>query len=247
MRTSYSRVGALLATSLLLIRTVPSVDANETGRVADSKGAIREVFLPSPKGHVRAFTKDVRFLSKTARGETEARDALLVISPQSGTVWVGPLKSHCLVVDDSILGFFTLHGGLLVCRMSTNRIDLTGQTNGVGAIEARLGNYLRNLDAQDIIVGSRDREISLAQVVGYGALMDLDRAEGARAATIMSVESDGELIIISLKSGVGKIIRLALDRNFNPVSAHVDDKTVFEKGNMPPPTVEEEFKRRESK
>jgi hypothetical protein len=222
-----------------------SIGVNDAGRNVEADGAVREVFLPSPHGHVTCLIQDFRFSSKTMRGEIEEHNVQVVVLPQSSTIWVGATNSHCLVTDVGIVGFSSFLGGLLVCRASTNRFDLAEQTNDTRAVEAKIRGYLRDMNWQDIISGSaKDTTVSLQKVVGISALMDLNRSEPVSAATILKAEFEGEQIAITLKSGIGKIVRLLVDRQFNPVNAQVDGKTVFQKGVISAPTLEQELNQR---
>jgi len=240
-------LSVIILGSVLLFMVVPSSDGKNNSDVdGESKGALQEVSLQSRKLPVNGLTKHVELPWKTPSGKIEKRIAQVVIVPENGIIWVGLPNSHCLVVGDSIWGFSTLHAGILLCRVSTNKLDIAGQLNDdVKTIGAKLNGYLRNVDGQDITLNPKDTEIALDRIVGLGALMDLNRAEAAPPPTILRAEFLGEEIAITLRSGIGRIIRLVLSRARDPISAQVDGKIVFEKGRTPAPTIEQEFKRDE--
>jgi hypothetical protein len=247
MKKDHLRIVAYAICILVVTGALPAITVGASPQLVDSKSALREIRLLSPKGNVGGFTKDVEVSWRTASGRSEKRDAQVVVSSDSGTIWVGLPNSYCLVLGDLIYGFTPLGGGMLVCRVSTNRIDVARQTNEAAAVADKIGGYLQNMNEEDITPNRKDVEIPLERIVGHSALMDLDSAEAARPPSILGAEFLGERIVIMLKSSVGKIIRLVLSRQLEPVSAQVDGETVFEKGKKAPPTIEEEFRRRQAK
>jgi len=199
-------------------------------------------------GVVSGHRENIVVLSKTcglkwkdAQGRDQTRQALIAVSQKNGVAWVGLPGSQLVEMDGAIIGMVTLHDTLIV-RVSTNRLSSWHVTERLEILETNMETYVTQLDGQVVTPSdTSDKHIKLRDIFGLKALMDLRSAAPPESPQLLGISFVEGMIVLRMKSGVGKTLALTLDGQLNPVKGNVDESTVFERGKIVPPTLQDEL------
>jgi hypothetical protein len=132
-------------------------------------------------------------------------------------------------MDAQIVGVYSEPGGNLVFRRSTGRIAATESPRLGKTLERKLRMFLplspprRGPDARPT-----DVRISLNGILNPGAPVGRPGDQSAEAVTVLGVALDRSQILVTSRSGDGRLVELILDWKLMPQFALVDGVTVFD-------------------
>lgn len=234
---------------LLLLCTIGYL-VNRSDETLYAQGAMTEnaefqwkvTTICGSRGNLEVLSKLSLLTWQDGKGVVSTREALMAVSPSNGVVWVGLPGSHLLEVNGEIMGVAALHDTLVV-RVSTNRLNSWHPSDNVSTLETKMNVYEAQLDGQSVAPsGTQDKRIRLRDIFGHAALMDMQSAAPPETPQILGVECEGRTIVLQIKSGIGKTLTLVLDDKGDPVKGAVAGSTVFERGKIAPPSLQDELK-----
>lgn len=206
-----------------------------------SGGALSQVALPSDQGEANALTKSVEIAWSDARGETQKTTAKIVVLPSNGAIWIGRPASHVVAAGDRLVGVHTASGGILVVRVSTNKLSLPASTQ-TNEVDEAISNHLKSVTGEGIGWLPTDKEVGLREFVGLSALMGLNRADVPCAPTLTGTTLQRSNLVVTMKSAVAKELVVTLDEEMTPLRATVDGVVTFERGIRKPASLQEELR-----
>jgi hypothetical protein len=160
----------------------------------------------------------------------------VVFCRTNGAAFVGHFESQVFLVGSNMVGIWTLYGGgggVLYLRGSTNRLSLAEIRANP---EATAERFVKSQDHAWLRWARTDRALNLHPYFGGNALFDMRRADAPPPPSITSASFEGSLLVLKMRSSVGKDLVLALDADLKPVRATVDGKVTFDGDkNRPPP------------
>ncbi|MFT4587782.1 MAG: hypothetical protein ACI9VS_002503 [Candidatus Binatia bacterium] len=229
MKLKTRHFAVMLGTILCLSHSVASVCGAAAASVPQSERFFQTGHVTSSQGPEKAFIRPITRVITSRWGVSQTNALSIVYTPRNGAVWAGPANAHCFFIGAQIVGVYSEPGGNLVFRRSTGRLDATESPRLGMTLERKLRMFLppfpprRGLDARPT-----DVRISLHGILNPGAPVGQDQNRAAEAVTVLGIALDRSQILITSRSGDGRLVELILDRKLMPQFALVDGVTVFD-------------------
>jgi hypothetical protein len=227
MKMKPRHVAALMGTALCLLPTFAFVHGADADN--DAQRFFHASHVTSAQGPEKAFIRPIVRVGTSWRGDSQTNKLSIVYTPRDGAVWAGPANAHCFFMGAQIVGVYSEPGGNLVFRRSTGGLVATESPRLDKTLERKLRKFLppspprRGPDARPT-----DVRVSLHGILGWGALAEPDRRQAAENVAVLGVALDRQRILVTAKTGDGRIVELILDLRLVPLFALVDGVRVFD-------------------